>query len=142
MVELFLDPLGLGRIYYELQVNCRNVSFDGVIHNASGAIGVGADKGLECFHAWNPKSFQHMVTGKGKFNGTADQDEYWDTELCIAFDELYMAPHNPPRPGDRWRFNAFRVDSGPWGQELYAWNPTGMPNFHVSELFGVMEFAE
>jgi hypothetical protein len=140
VVEIFLDPLGTGKVYYEFQVNCRNAGFDGIVHNASGKIGVGPGEGMQTLTAWNPASYKHLVTGIGKFNGTAQEDQYWDTELCIGFEELYMAPHNPPRPGDRWRFNAYRVDSGPWGQELYAWNPTGMPKFHVSELFGVMEF--
>ena len=141
VVEIFLDPLATGRVYYEFQVNCRNVTFDGIVHNASGAAGVGPDRGLQCLTAWNPASFQSCVTGKGKFNGTAEKDEYWDVELRIGFADLWMVKKNPPQPGDQWRFNAFRVDSGPWGQELYAWNPTVMLKFHVSDLFGIMEFA-
>lgn len=142
VVEVFLDPLRLGHIYYELQVNCRNTGFDGIIHLASGAEGVGARAGMQCFTDWNPAGFRHEVTGKGRFNGRANSDEYWDVELCIAFEELYMIGQLAPKPADRWRFNAYRVDSGPGGQELYAWNPTLMPNFHVSELFGILEFVE
>jgi hypothetical protein len=140
VVEVFLDPLRHRHIYYELQVNCRNTSFDGIIHLASGAEGVGARGGMQCFTDWNPETFQHVVTGKGKFNKSADSDEYWDVELSIAFSDLYMIGQAPPKPGEQWLFNSFRVDSGPWGQELYAWSPTMMPNFHVSARFGTMEF--
>jgi hypothetical protein len=142
VVEVFIDPLGLEKIYYELQVNCRNTGFDGIVHNASGRVGIGPDQGIQCLTAWNPKSFCQMVSGRGIFNGTAASDEYWDVELCIGFNDLYLAPNKPPRPGDRWRVNIFRVDSGPWGQEYYAWSPTIVPKFHISELFGVMEFTE
>jgi len=142
VVEVFLDPLKLGHIYYELQVNCRNTGFDAIIHNASGAEGVGAMGGMDCFTDWNPSSYQHAVTGKGKFNERAESDEYWDVEFRIAFSELYMTGQAIPQSGDQWHYNAFRVDSGPWGQELYAWNPTMMANFHVSARFGILEFVE
>ncbi len=140
VVEVFLDPLGSRHVYYELQVNCRNTGFDGIIHLASGAEGIGARGGMQCFTDWNPPTFQHAVTGRGKFNGSAEFDEYWDVELCIAFNEFYMTGQIPPKPGEKWLFNTFRVDSGPWGQGLYAWSPPMMPSFHVSVRFGTMEF--
>lgn len=141
VVELFLDPIGLGRSYYELQVNCNNVGFDGIVHNASGAVGIGPTMGCECFRDWNPKSFEHIVTGKGKFNNTADKDEYWVTEFKIAFNDLWMIKETP-QIGTKWRFNSFRVDTSNNQQELYAWNPSLMDWFHVSELFGIMELVK
>jgi len=47
----------------------------------------------------------------------------------------------PPRPGDRWRFNVFRVERrhGPKDAErdaVYAaWSPPPIPKFHVPSAF-------
>jgi hypothetical protein len=140
VVEIFLDPLGLKHIYYELLVNCQNTGFDGIVHLASGKKGIGSGKGIQCFTDWNPCSFIHRVTGRGIFNNSSKSDEFWEVVLCISFEEFYINNQKTPEPGDHWYFNIFRVDSGPWGRELYSWNATLIPDFHVSENFGIMEF--
>ena len=52
----------------------------------------------------------------------------------------------PPRAGDQWRFNVFRIErpGGPKEPEkdaLYlAWSPTGQASFHVPQAFRELEF--
>ena len=53
----------------------------------------------------------------------------------------------PPRPGDRWRFNLFRVER-PGGKDQpekgvveAAWSPTGQASFHVPAAFRDFVFA-
>ena len=54
----------------------------------------------------------------------------------------------PPKPGDRWRFNVYRIErpGGPADPEKgvlnLAWAPTGQHSFHVPEAFREIEFAE
>ena len=52
----------------------------------------------------------------------------------------------PPRVGDRWRFNVYRIErpGGPADPEKgvlnLAWAPTGQHSFHVPEAFREIEF--
>ena len=46
-----------------------------------------------------------------------------------------------PQPGDEWRINLFRC-IGKGDERYLAWQPTytALPNFHVPEVFGWLEF--
>jgi hypothetical protein len=53
----------------------------------------------------------------------------------------------PPKPGDRWRFNVYRIER-PQGKRKAAegaifasWSPTGEDSFHVPRSFQLFEFA-
>ena len=53
----------------------------------------------------------------------------------------------PPKPGDRWRFNVYRIER-PQGAKKPAegaifasWSPTGQESFHVPQSFQLFEFA-
>ena len=52
----------------------------------------------------------------------------------------------PPRPGDRWRFNVYRIErpNGPSDPDrdarYFAWSPTGERTFHVPAAFREIEF--
>jgi thiamine biosynthesis lipoprotein len=54
----------------------------------------------------------------------------------------------PPKPGDHWRFNVFRIErpGGPKDPEkeaqYLAWSPTGNRSFHVPLAFRELVFAE
>lgn len=50
------------------------------------------------------------------------------------------APRLPPRPGDRWRMNLYRVESRPEPLGL-AWSPTLEGDFHVPAMFGEIIFS-
>jgi len=47
-----------------------------------------------------------------------------------------------PQPGDKWRANLFRC-IGKGDERYLAWQPTytAVPNFHVPEVFGWLEFV-
>ena len=53
----------------------------------------------------------------------------------------------PPAPGDRWRFNVFRIKRphGPADPTrdviLAAWSPVPAGSFHVPEVFRSLEFS-
>jgi len=52
----------------------------------------------------------------------------------------------PPRSGDRWRFNVFRIErpggkADPERNAIYsAWSPTGQSTFHVPAAFRPLRF--
>jgi hypothetical protein len=122
-MEVFLDPVGDLQSYFELEVNPLNAVLDLVIRkNRSGVI---KDFSWRC---------ENLRTAVRNANGG------WSAEFAIPFRSLIAAP---PKAGERWRANFYRIDRPENRQwELSAWSPTGFPNFHVPERFGILEFAE
>ena len=53
----------------------------------------------------------------------------------------------PPKPGDRWRFNVYRIErpggkkSPEKGAVFSSWSPTGEDSFHVPASFQLFEFG-
>ena len=123
VVEVFLDPVGDGRCYFEIEVNPLNAVLDLVLRrNRSGYA-----KDI----SWDCEGLRTCVR--------RDADA-WSAELAIPFPSLAAAP---PDPGTTWRANFLRIDRPPGvPRELSAWSPTGIANFHVPEQFGIIEFLD
>jgi len=128
--EIFLDPLGSGKAYFELEVNPLNAGFDSVVLNSSDQAG-GRGNFFHGVTQWDPKTFKHRVVRS---------PEKWEVFISIGFKDLFLAPRIPPRAGDRWRGNFFRVDGLAEKTDLCAWSPTGVADFHRSEAFGILLF--
>jgi hypothetical protein len=135
VVELFLDPWGAERVYVELEVSPRNVVFDALIVNR--ARGNAAPRDLTALRAWRCAGLRTAVRVDGVIGG-GPVSRGWDVEIAIPLRQL--APRLPPAPGVEWRWNAYRVDRSATGVELQAFAPTGRPDFHVPERFGVLAF--
>ena len=130
VVELFIDPLGLGSIYYEIEVNPLNASFDAIIIND---IGKGNRRGarFQGFTAWNPKSLKHRsIASAGK----------WQVFLSVDFADLFLAKRIPPKKGDVWQGNILRIDFNGKDTEYCAWSPTRVLDFHNTNAFGKWVF--
>jgi hypothetical protein len=64
-------------------------------------------------------------------------------EIAIPMSEFPTAPNIPPKTGDRWLINMYRIDRPSSGNDEYsAWSPTGKLNFHVPERFGEIIFED
>lgn len=48
----------------------------------------------------------------------------------------------PPKPGFEFRANFYRIQGPPPERKLIAWRPTGKPNFHVPESFGILRLEQ
>jgi hypothetical protein len=59
----------------------------------------------------------------------------------LPLEDVATATHLPPRPGDRWRVNLYRVERLPVVAEL-AWSPTMQDDFHVLPRMGEIVFTE
>lgn len=56
--------------------------------------------------------------------------------------EFITAPGIPAENGDKWLFNAYRINNTSRDDiEYLAWSPTGKVNFHISNYFGELEFV-
>jgi hypothetical protein len=132
VVEIFLDPLSTGHVYYELEVNPLNASYDALILNdiqKSGPRG----RRFQGFPAWNPKSFAHSSRVE---NGV------WTVSLRIGFEDLCLSPNIPPKAGDTWRGNLLRIDRDEKNQRCCAWSPPRVLDFHNSKAFGIFQFTD
>ena len=130
VVEIFLDANADGRTYNELQVSPHNVYFDAYFP----ARRQGMDK------TWD----SGMTTGlklRGTLDDPSDRDEGWTVELRIPFARLAEVPHVPPRKGDRWRFNLYRLEHHQRrAVEGQAFSPLFVGDFHALPRFAWLTF--
>jgi hypothetical protein len=139
VVEIFLDPDRSGRDYYELEVSPANVVCDLRMITPSPWRGE---------FEWDLAGLETRVRpGKdesGKVTG-------WTVTALLPWSGLRALPSAkrvavPPRAGDRWRFNVFRVErpGGPQAPEkdavATAWSPPSGRSFHEPAAFRDLVF--
>ncbi|MDA2930102.1 carbohydrate-binding family 9-like protein [Acidobacteria bacterium AH-259-O06] len=135
VAEIFIDPLQSEQIYYEFQFNPRDNFRDLVVMHR----GTGSD--IYPLGEWASATLVKAIV-TGTLDDNQDNDRGWTLEVAIPFSDLWLAPHIPPREGDRWRMNVFRIDYGLKEPELSAWNPTRGPSFHIPTKFGTLLFKQ
>lgn len=142
VVEVFIDANLDGKSYIELEINPLNVVLDMYILNP----GPG-----ERFHGMRDLEMAGLqtaveVTGDVAVdaNEGPGDDQVWTVEIAMPFSQFPLAPNRPPRPGDRWRWNLYRIDrpGGDTSSEYTAFSPPGEINYHMPMKFGWLEFRE
>jgi len=140
VVEIFLDLDGSGRNYAEVEVNPAGVVCDVRM--------VSPSPHKEMDIAWNLEGLEARTRPWAEGGRTVG----WTATAFLpwrGFKSLPSAAHVtlPPRPGDAWRFNVFRVER-PGGREHpdrgaveAAWSDPGEPSFHVPRAFRPFVFA-
>lgn len=136
VVEIFLDPAGEGRNYYELEINPCNTVCD-----------------LRVVSPWPALrgEIAFSLAGLETACTAADGGTSWLATARLPFEGLAaLSPEAaaavPPARGS-WRFNVFRIKrpGGPADPErdaVYAaWAVPDGPSFHVPEVFRQMAFA-
>ena len=141
VVEAFLDLDRSGHDYAELEISPGNVVCDVRMVTPY------PDKKYDI--TWNMEGLETRVVplsdGAGKAIGwTALARLPWPGFRTLASAAKIALP---PRPGDRWRFNVFRVER-PGGKEHpeagaveVAWSDPHSPSFHVPASFRDLVFA-
>ena len=124
VVELFLDVGATGRSYAEVEWNPVNAVVDLWVDRPENRF----DK------EWNVAGSREPRPPRGKAAGRATG---WTAVALLPWKALASkAPPGtalPPKPGDRWRFNVFRIErpGGPKEPEkdarFLAWSPDGEP---------------
>ena len=133
VVEIFLDPDRTGLNYYELEINPVNVLCDLVV--------VKPWPELHSDPAWD---FAGVETGVVPYRGEHAGPEGWTATARLPWQGFRALPSRaalPPQPGDKWRFNLYRIKrprgpARPHDDVIHAaWSPTGGPSFHVPAAF-------
>ncbi len=139
--ELFLDPCGTGRDYAEVEISPANVLCDLRIAEPWPS--------LRGEIAWDWAGMETRVLARPAAEGIAEGS--WTAILSLPWSGLRSlsdaaAGRVPPRAGDRWRFNVFRIkrpggpDRPEEGAVYAAWSAPGGPSFHVPAVFRELVF--
>lgn len=138
VVEMFIDPYGLGKVYYEFNISPHNVIFDAVILNRT--VAPDGPRDITGLREWNCRGLRTAAAVEGELDTRRPVSRHWDVEAAVPAREL--APLRwPPEPDDQWRMNLYRIDRSAEGDEYQAWSPTGRVDFHVPWRFGRLLFV-
>jgi hypothetical protein len=133
VVEIFLDPDRTGVNYYELEINPANVVCDLVVPKPWPE--------LHSDPAWD---FAGLDTRVVPYRGEGAGPDGWTATARLPWDGFRRLPSRaalPPKTGDRWRFNVYRIKrprgpARPHDDVIHAaWSPTESPSFHVPAAF-------
>lgn len=131
VVEMFIDPDGDSQNYLELEWNCLNTSLD----FRYAGVRTGMDE------AWKPKGMRSAVKVQGTANKSSDIDTGMTLEVAIPWSDIqeWSKAAMPPKVGEKLKVNFYRIDYP--SEELMAWAPTGVADFHKPDKFGQLLFA-
>jgi len=131
VIEVYLVPDPDGSNYIELEVNPLGAMIDIYLLDIR--------KPLP-YKSWNSSQLKWAVSIDGTIDGEPG-DKGWHCEIRFPLEDAVTAPNLPPKPGDKWGMNLYRIDKKPERAGL-AWSPTMKRDFHVPSMFGTLVFSE
>jgi len=140
--EIFIDPLGDGKRYVEIEVNPLNTQLDLLIEPSAKKIWTESAK-------FDVVGLKTAVRIFGTINYDCDEDEKWAGEIMIPWQSFKKAVNTkkialPPKDGDIWRIGFFRSECGNKikgiSQEWNSWSPT--KTNHTPSQFGYITFSK
>jgi hypothetical protein len=136
--EVFLNPSGDGRNYFEFEINALNTGWDLFLPKPY-------SEGGKADNSWEIPGLRTAVAIHGTLNQPGDRDRGWTVEMAFPWTAFASrAPVTRPRPGDQWRVNFSRVE---WRhipgekEDNWVWSPQGVINMHVPARWGYLRFA-
>ncbi|MFO0983782.1 MAG: carbohydrate-binding family 9-like protein [Planctomycetota bacterium] len=147
--EVFLDPDGDTRAYYEIEVNALNTVFDLFLERMY-------RDGGPAHHEWDLAALRTAVHVDGTLNDPADTDRGWSVEIAMPWRSFGPAANMPcpPRDGDTWRVNFSRVE---WRYDVeggryckragerednWVWSPQALVDMHLPRRWGYVTFVQ
>jgi Carbohydrate family 9 binding domain-like len=148
--EVFIDPDGDAREYYEFEMNALNTIWELTLDKPY-------HEGGTPILGTNLPGLKSAVFVDGTINNPADVDHGWSVEIAFPWSGLASyQPRgtSPPTPGDRWRMDFSRVE---WPVEIvdgkyqkvpnkregnWVWSPMGMIDMHRPERWGFVKFVD
>lgn len=131
VVEVFLQADPHQTSYIELEVNPLATMLDIYLLDVRKPVR---------YESWNSEKLKWAVEVAGTVDGK-EGDREWTCEIAFPLEDAVTAPHLPPRVGDRWRMNLYRVEARP-REALLAWSPTFKDDFHLPGMFGELVFTD
>ena len=146
--EVFIDPDGDARDYFEIEVNALNTVFDLFLERTY-------REGGPVHHEWNLTGLKTAVLIYGTLNHPGDRDDGRSVELALPWRALAESRgmRTPPQAGDVWRMNFSRVQwpdnlrggspelVGKGIEDNWVWSPQGEIDMHIPQRWGFVEFS-
>jgi hypothetical protein len=143
--EVFLNPSGDTRNYFEFEINALNTGWDLFLPKPYREQG-------KADNSWEIPGLKTAVYVDGTLNKPGDKDRGWQVE--IAFPWAAFQPRSgfgAPKPGNEWRVNFSRVEwrteiTGgayrklPGREDNWVWSPQGVVDMHRPEHWGFVRF--
>ncbi len=145
--EVFLNPTGDARNYFEFEINALSTGWDLFLPKPY-------RQGGKADNGWEIPGLRTAVAVDGSLNDPRDRDRAWTVEIAFpwtAFRE--RSGMGRPKPGDEWRINFSRVEwrtrvvEGKYEklpglkEDNWVWSPQGEINMHIPERWGYVRFA-
>ena len=130
VVEVFVQADPQQTSYIELEVNPLGTMLDIYLLDIR--------KPLH-YESWNSQKLKWGIQLLGTVDGKSGDHE-WTSEIALPLEDVVTAKNIPPRAGDRWRLNLYRVEQKPT-PALLAWSPTRKDDFHLPAMFGEIVFT-
>ncbi len=144
--EIFIDPDGDGKLYYEIEINALNTIMDLLMTKPY-------FQGGKYLLSMNISGLKSKVYIDGTLNDPRDIDNKWVVEMAIPLKELSetLYKRRKPKSGDIWRINFSRVH---WDTIIkngkyyklnkpeynWVWSPTGVVDIHRPDKWGYLFF--
>jgi hypothetical protein len=132
VVEVFLDRSGHGRGYVEIEVSPANARFE--------ARFAWPRSDLSAARTWRSGARSAVAVDGALTVGDAPPApaKGWSVELAVPWSAL----GGPPRAGERWRMNLFRLEThGRNAPDAQGFSPPLRGDFHAVDRFGWLEFG-
>lgn len=144
--EMFIDPDGDSKSYYEFEVNPLGTVMELTMDRPYKEGGKNTFAGIE--------GLKMAVWTEGTINDPSDVDKRWVVEMAIPFAGLAKIVDGVgagPKAGETWRVNfmrmhhGHRVENGKYVKEKptdhWVWSPQGVINMHVPDRWGKVTFV-
>jgi hypothetical protein len=144
VVEVMIDADRNGKTYVEFQVSPNGTVLDTYLPEWR-KYEDHLDPKRKMFD-WNSK-LKASARVLGTLNKRDDQDKGWLVEMAIPLADVNGLNKEgvkvPPKLGDSWKVNLFRMDAPEGKPQLgSAWSPPLVGDFHALDKFGEIVFAD
>jgi hypothetical protein len=149
--EVFIDPMGDGEQYFEIEINVLGTIMDLFMNKPY-------KKGGTFDMEWNTNGMLSKIIANGTINDNTDIDSGWTVEMAIPFTAISRNNRTAsPSSTNPWRINFSRVqwtlepdgksyrkklneNKRPISEHNWVWNPTGVIDMHVPVKWGYLYF--
>jgi hypothetical protein len=149
--EVFIDPMGDGEQYFEIEINVLGTIMDLFMNKPY-------KKGGTFDMEWNTTGMLSKIIANGTINDNSDIDSGWTVEMAIPFTAISRNNRTAsPSTINPWRINFSRVqwtlepdgksyrkklneNNRPIAEHNWVWNPTGVIDMHVPVKWGYLYF--
>jgi hypothetical protein len=144
--EVFWNPSGDSRNYFEFEINALNTSWDLFLPKPYLQHG-------KADNSWEIPGLKSAIAVDGTVNRPGDNDRGWTVELAFPWSAFHeRSGFGRPKNGDQWRVNFSRVEwktevvdgryrKLPGREDNWVWSPQGVINMHLPEKWGYVGFV-